>query len=420
MRRLRSLALAAVVLLVVGCSANPPTPDPGPKDSPERAAAELAAGLAKKDLNAVEFVGATGAEVNALLEPLVSGMGPLRPAVSVGAVNRQDDSATAALNVTWTFPGVPETWAYASEVRLSQDGGRWKTNWQPNIVQPQLDGTNRLSQRRVAAERGELRGAGEDPIVELRSVVRIGIDKSAVKGDAAAASARKLARLVDIDAAAYAKKVAEAGSAAFVEAIVYRADADERPDNDRVFAIKGALPIEDQQMLAPTRDFARPIIGTVGDATKEIVDESDGAVVGGDQVGLSGLQRRYDERLRGTPGVQVRLLAAKPTGPSASPSPSPPRRPRPRPSRSPSSRPSRPPGSRWSPPWIASSRNWPSARWPRPSRPARSWPSAPPPGPWSPPRTDRGPRTCPWPPWGRIRRVPPSRWSALSPCCGPA
>ena len=47
-------------------------------------------------------------------------------------------------------------------------------------------------------------------------------------------------------------------------------------------------------MLAPTRDFARPIIGTVGEATKEIVDESDGAVVAGDQVGLSGLQRRYD------------------------------------------------------------------------------------------------------------------------------
>ena len=154
----------------------------------------------------MEFVGATGAEVNALLDPLVSGMGPLRPAVTVGAVNRQDDAATAALNVTWTFPGVPQTWAYASEVRLTQDSGRWKTNWQPNIVQPQLDGSNRLSQRRLAAERGELRGAGDDPIVELRSVVRIGIDKSAVKGDAAAASARKLARLVDIDAKAYAKE----------------------------------------------------------------------------------------------------------------------------------------------------------------------------------------------------------------------
>ena len=61
-------------------------------------------------------------------------------------------------------------------------------------------------------------------------------------------------------------------------------------------------------MLAPSRTFARSILGTVGEATKEIVDDSDGAVVAGDQVGLSGLQKRYDTTLRGTPGVQVRLL----------------------------------------------------------------------------------------------------------------
>ena len=50
-----------------------------------------------------------------------------------------------------------------------------------------------------------------------------------------------------------------------------------RPANSEVFAIKGALPIQSEQMLAPTRDFARPILGTVGQATKEIVDDSDGA-----------------------------------------------------------------------------------------------------------------------------------------------
>ena len=323
MRRLLPPVLAAVVLLAGGCTANAPTPDPAPTDSPERAAADLAAGLAKKDLAAVEFVGAAGPQVNELFQPLVAGMGPLQPAASVGAVDRQGGSATAVLNLSWTFPGVPQTWAYATEAPLTEDGGRWKTSWQPSIVQPQLDGTNRLSQRRLAAERGELLGAGEDRIVRLRAVVRIGIDKSAVSGDTAARSARRLARLVDIDATAYAKKVAKAGSESFVEAIVLRATAAERPDNDQVFAIKGALAIEDRQMLAPSRDFARPIIGTVGDATKEIVDDSDGAVVAGDQVGVSGLQKRYDEQLRGTPGVQVRLVAAKQSGTSDSPSPTP-------------------------------------------------------------------------------------------------
>ena len=43
----------------------------------------------------------------------------------------------------------------------------------------------------------------------------------------------------------------------------------------------------------------------MGDATAEVVEASDGAVAAGDVVGLSGLQARYDEQLRGTPGVRV-------------------------------------------------------------------------------------------------------------------
>ena len=125
--------------------------------------------------------------------------------------------------------------------------------------------------------------------MQLRPVVRIGIDKSGVAAGALDASARRLARLVKIDPKAYAAEVAAAGPEAFVQAIVYRATDPDRPPNKAVFAIDGALPVEDDQMLAPTRDFARPIIGSVGQATKEIVDASNGAVVAGDQVGLSGL-----------------------------------------------------------------------------------------------------------------------------------
>ena len=84
-------------------------------------------------------------------------------------------------------------------------------------------------------------------------------------------------------------------------------------------AIPGGTSIQDDLMLAPNRDFARPVIGVVGDATKEIVDASGGTVVGGDQVGLSGLQKRYDTQLRGTPGVRVQLVPAKNSGSSAEP-----------------------------------------------------------------------------------------------------
>ncbi|MFS8479923.1 MAG: penicillin-binding transpeptidase domain-containing protein, partial [Micromonosporaceae bacterium] len=59
--------------------------------------------------------------------------------------------------------------------------------------------------------------------------------------------------------------------------------------------------------LAPTREFARATLGTVGPVTKEIMDAKPGVYAVGDQAGLSGLQRRYDDRLRGRPGVTVVL-----------------------------------------------------------------------------------------------------------------
>lgn len=316
--------LLIVALAVAGCGISLPKPNPDSNgDTPDRAAAALAAGLSAKDLSPLPFVGSTGTAVNDMFKPLLSGMSPLNPSVTVASVSGDRSSATARLSFSWTFPGIPEHWTYQTDAKLTEESEQWKTNWQPSIVQPQLDGTNRLTQRRLYPERGELLGEDGDAIVVDRPVFRIGIDKSKVSGDKAKASATRLAKVVKINAKTYAASVAAAGNDAFVLAIVLRMDAPDLPLGSRIRAIPGAISIRTGQMLAPTRDFARPIIGTVGEATKEDVEKSGGAIVAGDQVGLSGLQKRYDTQMRGTPGVRVRLIAAKPTGASATPSPTP-------------------------------------------------------------------------------------------------
>ena len=323
--RRRHAALAAAAVLLAGCTSSP-SPDPD-TDGAQAAADALAAGLAAKDVTPVAFAGTTGADVEAQLDPLIAGMGPLAPAVTAGPVSTDGDTARSTLSYRWTFPGVPTPWSYETPAELVREAGTWKARWQPTLLEPSLDGTHRLSQRRLYPERGEILGEDGDPLVTLRSVVRIGIDKTAVSGSAATASARELAELVDVDADDYADEVEKAGPEAFVEAITVRAEADERPDDEDVFDILGALPVQDRQMLAPSRTFARSVLGIVGEATKEDVDAAKGAVVAGDQVGRSGLQQRYDEQLRGVPGVQVvraeltREGGASPS-PSATPSPS--------------------------------------------------------------------------------------------------
>jgi cell division protein FtsI/penicillin-binding protein 2 len=72
--------------------------------------------------------------------------------------------------------------------------------------------------------------------------------------------------------------------------------------------------VRDTMPLAPTREFARPLLGTVGPVTAEVVQKSGGVYRAGDEAGVSGLQARYDEQLRGTPGATVDIVPAEEAG----------------------------------------------------------------------------------------------------------
>jgi len=83
----------------------------------------------------------------------------------------------------------------------------------------------------------------------------------------------------------------------------------------RIDRIPGARGIDDRLPLAPTKDFASALLGTVGPATAEVIKKSNGRLVAGDIAGLSGLQLRYDENLGGHSGYKV---VAKPVVEEAS------------------------------------------------------------------------------------------------------
>src|SRR5699024_930220 len=138
-------------------------------------------------------------------------------------------------------------------------------------------------------------GAGGVRLVTDRPVVRLGIDKTQVRPANATRSAQRVAALLDVDVKAFTEAVEAAGEKAFVEAVVLRPD--DLSQVDPAFdAVPGAVRIEDTLPLAPTREFAAPLLGRVGPATAELVEESDGRLAAGDVVGLSGLQERYDEQ----------------------------------------------------------------------------------------------------------------------------
>lgn len=308
--------LGGVCAIVIACSADQGDPLP--------IAAELAAGLATGDVRTVPFAGTSGADAQADLDRLVAGMAPASASVTVGesvATSRMAPSdqtttstATVGFTVTWDLDGPgpgEQTWQYETAVDLTQRSGddppAWRAVWDPSVVHPDLDAGSRLALAREQPPRADITGADGEVLVAQRSVARIGIDKVRLGDADPAAAARDLAAAVGVDPQRVVDAVAAAGPEAFVEAIVLRASAADGV-RDAVEAVPGGRLIPDQLPLAPTREFARALLGTVGEATAEIVDAAGGAVLPGDLVGLSGLQAAYDPQLRGTPGYTVTLV----------------------------------------------------------------------------------------------------------------
>jgi cell division protein FtsI/penicillin-binding protein 2 len=252
------------------------------------------------------------------------GLGDVGPSVRVTSLRRgaEETEATAELELTWPLDA-ERRWSYGSRVGLEavpsddrSDGEgdgpadqrvRWLVAWTPAVVHPELRPDQRLEIARVPAERGEILAVDGSVLVGDRPVVLIGIQPDQTV-DRTTAS-QQVAPVVGVDAAELDRRVQEAAPTVVVNVITLRAEAFEEV-RAALESIPGVVLTEAQQPLAPTRDFARALLGTVGPATAEIAEASQGRIIEGEDTGLSGIQASQDAVLAGTPGLTIRVVSS--------------------------------------------------------------------------------------------------------------
>ena len=294
----QKLSLALVGLIIGGSLVACDDGRAGAQD----AAKQLAAAVAGLDVGSVAFDGKDAAAANEQLKEVFQALDPAKPAVEAGELTLEKDHATVPLNYSWKI-GSGE-WKYTASAELKKSGDKWLTVWKPALLVPELAEGEVLGSASQSPERAEILGAGEAKLVTSRPVVYVGIDKPRLASADPAASATKLAQLVGVDPAAYTQQVEAAGPEAFVAAITLRQDGRTITD-EQIAQIPGARSVPDLLPLAPTRTFARAILGTAAEANAEQIEKSGGALKAGDTTGTGGLQQQYDAQLRGTNGVQV-------------------------------------------------------------------------------------------------------------------
>ncbi|GGN54408.1 cell division protein FtsI [Actinoplanes lobatus] len=300
---LSALLLVLTAGGLTGCSAE------GPGDT----VSDFLSGWSGGDLNKVGFVTAAGAEVPApevqtQMRDLYGDLLDQKVTVSgTGDVKTTGDDATAPVTVKWALPGGVE-WSYPSTVRLTKaksDG--WQVVWEPAMVQSELSPGDKLRLRRVAPERAAIVDANGKALFGPQKVVVIGVSPEKIKDLAQlqkdlAAAFRKVD--VDVDLGTLRTRVEQSDPGAFIELVTLRRAVYDKIRTD-VRPLAGTVFREETRSLAPTREFARSLLGTVDQATEEDIANSGGVLAVGDNTGHGGLQEKYDTTLRGVSGLSV-------------------------------------------------------------------------------------------------------------------
>jgi len=273
----------------------------GPDDAVEDFLSDWSAG---RDRDAADATDAPGPALRALRANRL-GLDGARLTAEALDVSEDGDRAVARARLTWRVPAIGP-WSYTTRIRLRRDGDDWTVRWRPQVVHPRLDAHSRLGTTRSTPERAPILDRRGRAVVEQRPVVRVG----AVVGEVSdpKATADGLASVLDVDPKPILRQLRGGGPKQFVEALVMRPD-DYAAVRDALASVPDATTFDATAPLAPTREFARALLGTVAPVTAEQLKRLGDPYAVGDQVGQWGLQARFERRLAGTPARRVVIRA---------------------------------------------------------------------------------------------------------------
>src|SRR4051794_39716238 len=311
MRRLRVAPLLLVVVLLGGLTAC--SKQPGPEKALAAFLDGWRSGTFAADVALVDASGAalTGAAVAQEIKNMSGELATAKVTLSADKAKVTKQSATVPLHLSWPVAtGV--NWAYETTIPMSYKDKKWQVVWSSAVFQPDMKPTDKLAVRRSSGPRGSIVDGTGAPITSTQTIVDIGVQPSLVTDINALVKAldsafKSLGK--DIDISDLPGRVKGAAANAFVDVVSLR-DSDYQKIKAQIHDLPGTVFRSRTSSLALTSTFARPLLGTVGEVTKEQMDKNPGKYQVGDQVGSGGLQGRYDDQLRGKPGVSVVIPAA--------------------------------------------------------------------------------------------------------------
>jgi cell division protein FtsI/penicillin-binding protein 2 len=208
--------------------------------------------------------------------------------------------ATARVRVRWRLPG--GTWAYDTTLPLVLIDDRWKVSWRSTVLHPRLADGQSVAVAWSTPKRGPILSRDGEPLFVRRPVVTVYVQPRRVQDLNDVLSV--LDTTLQIESDPLRERVEAADPDHLVDVVTLRIE-DYAPLRATLHPVPGLVFRKQRRPLTPSRTFARALLGRVAPPTAEILDEIGPGFGPDDILGVSGLQRQFQDSLAGRPGMRV-------------------------------------------------------------------------------------------------------------------
>lgn len=303
MRRVRGGALACALLVttttISGCFAEP-TPLPTVRDFLVAWQNSNYSGAAKQTTGDRKAVAAA-------LEALPGQLDLASLRLALGHVEKKGDDATARFEVKIDLGDNGPPWDYGSEMRLHRAHGRWKVVWSPSIIHPRLGAGQRLAVVAETPQRASIKDAKGRSLTKKTKVEIFGVLPEQLTRPAATLG--RFAKITNLDLDRLLGRVRSAPPQEFLPLVTLQLPA-QAGDAAQLLQVPGVVARTRYLPVAPAA--ADDVVGELGPATAERLQQVGAPYQPGDTIGVSGLQVLDQRRLAGTPTVKI--VAQDPSG----------------------------------------------------------------------------------------------------------
>jgi cell division protein FtsI/penicillin-binding protein 2 len=221
--------------------------------------------------------------------------------LALGHVRKQDaENATAQFEVRIDLGDNGPPWDYGSQMRLHRTNGTWKVIWSPSIIHPKLGKGQRLAVVTETPRRGYIQDSKGRSLTKTTKVEIFGVLPGQLpKPDT---TLDRVAKITNLDKDRVLGRVRSAPPQEFLPLVTLQLPA-QASEAAQLLQVPGVQARTRDLPIAPA--VAHDVVGQLGPATAELLQQVGAPYQPGDTIGVSGLQVLDQRRLAGTPTVKV-------------------------------------------------------------------------------------------------------------------